>query len=131
MEQIIVDDQLQIPSKQNEAKAISLSVTLEPDSCKGSTHHTKALGCLLLVALFAVRMYRDASQPIIKILMKDEPVTLFRSMLPIRSVLLVCWFTMALIQYISVKSCIFLNRNRNFMDIITLFLLLVSVSCNI
>jgi hypothetical protein len=125
MEQIIVDDQPPIPSTQHTPK-----VSVVPDD---STYTKAALGCLLLAALFAVRIYRDVSQPIIMILMKDAPLTLFRSMLPIRGVLLACWFTMALIQLITlnVKSFKCHQSSKRVMDFITFFLLLVSLSFDI
>jgi hypothetical protein len=130
MQPIIVDIRPQSPSEKQEAKKASYFVMFQankPNSCEGSTL-TKALGCLLLAALFAVRMYRDASQPVLKILMNGAPSTLFRCMLPIRGVLLACWFTNASIQFAagSVKSCTNLQRIRIIMDIFTIFLLLVS-----
>ena len=94
-----IDVQLATP----EAEEQKILQRAEAPLCKNlivlnGTSQEKGVGCLMLAALFSVRMYWDRFQPIVATLSSESSDNLFWSMLPIRAVLFVSWLIMCWIQ---------------------------------
>jgi hypothetical protein len=87
----------------------------------------KALGCVIFAALFSARIYWDRTQPIIALLKNSESDDLFRSLLPIRVVLIVVWTIMGCIELLIsvVKNHKYIYFANIAGDVVILTLLLV------